>query len=86
MDILVARSTSRRCSISGHVRCGIVSPMVSMSLEILCFRSVMSHTFVRYIIFFTQPQRKKSKGVKSDERDSHGIGPSLPIHHFRKVS
>jgi hypothetical protein len=47
-------------TISCHVRCSIPSSVAAMASVILCFRLVMSRTFVVYTISLTQPYRKKS--------------------------
>jgi hypothetical protein len=50
---LVTQSTSRRYSISCHVRCSIPSSIVAMASVILCFQLVMSRTFVRFTMSLT---------------------------------
>ena len=53
--------------------------MVAMALEILCLRSVMSRTFVRFQDLSRYPKEEVEWGV-SGERSGDGIGPSLAIH------
>ncbi|GIY34253.1 hypothetical protein CDAR_443321 [Caerostris darwini] len=82
----VRRRMSSRYSILVHVLRSMSDVTELMTSVIVWWRSLAPRTGVASTISLIEPNRKKSGGVKSGDRDGQTVGPSRLIYGWENVS